>query len=380
MGDEGGPKRRRSTRRPITIRDVARQAGVSTATVSRTLATPESVSKEARARVLLAIADTGYTPNVAGRNLRARRTMTVLVVVPNIANYFYAEVLRGIDDELVASGYGMIIGNLDNLAEREQRYVDLVFAGQFDGVLLLCGHVPAGKERMMSEAGLPMATICVDIPGSGLPFIMVDDRKAGRAVVRHLFELGHRRFGYIAGPARNSNEVGRFAGFCEGLAAVGLDPRHAERWEGDFTLQAGVCAGRDFLARPDRPTAVFAASDHIAIGFMKTVTAAGVRVPEELSVVGFDGIEFGEFVTPTLTTIRQPRHELGESGARMLLQALRGAADPATGIRLEPQLILRDSTAPPPQAKSAISQARKARNTALSAKRVSSIDETFGKR
>ena len=177
MSDTTAPKRRRSTRQPITIREVARRAEVSTATVSRTLASPEVVSPEARARVLAAISATGYTPNVAARNLRARRTKMVLVVVPNIANPFFAEILRGIDDELVASGYGIIIGNLDNLTTRESRYVDLVFAGQVDGVLSMSARVPSANGRPMSAAGLPMATICVGVPGSGLPFVMVDNQQ-----------------------------------------------------------------------------------------------------------------------------------------------------------------------------------------------------------
>ena len=167
----------RSSHRPATIHDVAARAGVSTATVSRTLASPDLVSEAARARVLAAIEATGYTPNVAARNLRARRTMMVLVVVPNIANSFFAEVLRGIDDELVASGYGIIIGNLDNQAEREPRYVDLVFSGQVDAVLSMSARVPSGQRPRHARRRLPMATICVAIPGAGLPFMMVDNRR-----------------------------------------------------------------------------------------------------------------------------------------------------------------------------------------------------------
>jgi LacI family repressor for deo operon, udp, cdd, tsx, nupC, and nupG len=329
-----------------TIRDVAKRAGVSTATVSRSLATPELVSEDARARVLAAINATGYTPNVAARNLRARRTKMVLVVVPNIANHFFAEVLRGIDDELVAHGYGIIIGNLDNLPEREARYVDLVFARQVDGVLLLSGHVPAGNGRTMSEAGLPMASICVEIPGSGLPAVLVNDRAAGKSVAAHLVALGHRRFGYVSGPAGNMSEVGRWGGFRAGIAKAGLDPDDTLYWQGDFSLEAGIATGRAFLDCGRRPTAVFAASDHMAIAFMKTVSAAGVRVPDDVSVVGFDGIEFGAFVTPTLTTIPQPRHEIGHTAARMLLGALSGG-EPGRSVHVEAPLLVRDSTAPP---------------------------------
>jgi LacI family repressor for deo operon, udp, cdd, tsx, nupC, and nupG len=338
--------RRRAPRRPATIHDVAERAGVSTATVSRALATPDLVSEAARARVMAAIRATGYTPNVAARNLRARRTMMVLVIVPNIANAFFAEILRGIDDELVASGYGIIIGNLDNKAEREPRYVELVYSGQVDAVLSMSARIPAANGRMMSAAGLPMATICVGIPGSKLPFVMVDNYKASYAVACHLIELGHRRFGYIHGPADNVNDVERRAGFQAGLEAAGVDPRDVVSWPGDFYFESGMAAGRDFLARRDRPTAIFAASDYMAIGFMKAVGAAGARVPEDISVVGFDGIEFSEVVTPNLTTVCQPRYELGRAGARLLLERLKGGTPPAS-LYLPAPLLMRDSTAAP---------------------------------
>jgi len=339
-------KRRRSPRRPVTIHDVAARAGVSTATVSRTLAAPSLVSEEARSRVLEAIRITGYTPNMAARNLRARRSMMVLVVVPNIANAFFAEVLRGIDDELVAHGYGIIIGNLDNLTEREARYVDLVFAGQVDGALLLSGHVPAGNGRLMSEAGLPIATICMEIPGALFPSVMVDDQKSSRQVAEYLVSLGHRTFGYVSGPKGNRNDLGRREGFAAALADAGFDPARISYWQGDFMVESGVQAAHEFLASPRRPTAVYAASDSMAISFMKTVMEAGVRVPDDVSVVGFDGIEFSEFVTPTLTTIQQPRNEIGRTGARILIEALTSGNWPQS-VRLEAPLIIRNSTAPP---------------------------------
>jgi LacI family repressor for deo operon, udp, cdd, tsx, nupC, and nupG len=344
---EAQEKRRRGSRRPVTIHDVAARAGVSTATVSRTLATPDLVSDDARARVLQAIKATGYTPNIAARNLRAKRSMMVLVVVPNIANAFFAEILRGIDDELVGSGYGIIIGNLDNRREREARYVDLVFAGQVDAVLLMSGRVPAGNGRLMSEAGVPLATICVDIAESSFPSIMVDDQLASKTVVQHLVGLGHTRFGYLSGPLGNRNEIGRREGFMAGLSTAGLNPSHAHYWQGDFMIRSGVGAAHQFLALKDRPTAVYAVSDSMAISFMKTVMEAGVRVPEDLSIVGFDGIEFTEFVTPTLTTIQQPRHEIGRTGARVLLEALANGTPPRS-VRLPAPLLIRDSTAAPP--------------------------------
>jgi len=344
--------------RAATIHDVAKRAGVSTATVSRALATPDLVSDSTRGRVLAAVKATGYTPNVAARNLRARRSMMVLVMVPSITNAFFAEVLRGIDDELVASGYGIMIANLDNKAEREPRYVELAFAGQVDAVLLMSGRIPQGNGKVMTEAGVPIATICVSV-GTGLASIMVDDSAGSRHVVDHLVGLGHKSFGYVSGPQGNQNEVGRWQGFCDGLEAAGFDTGKIHYWPGDFSIPAGVEAAYAFLALSPaaRPTAVYAVSDTMAIGFMKTVIEGGVRVPDDVSIVGFDGIEFAEFVTPTLTTIQQPRRQIGRMGARTLIKALNEQSKPQS-ILLDAPLIVRDSTAPPPVRENARGRSR----------------------
>ena len=349
MSDTTAPKRRRSTRQPITIREVARRAEVSTATVSRTLASPEVVSPEARARVLAAISATGYTPNVAARNLRARRTKMVLVVVPNIANPFFAEILRGIDDELVASGYGIIIGNLDNLTTRESRYVDLVFAGQVDGVLSMSARVPSANGRL-DERGRPAhgdhlrghsrvraavrdgrqpqgrrSPPCEHLTGSWSPALRLHRRPGGqherRGAPRRVRAQGSRP------PASTlaTRSTGR---------AISIS---SSAWR----------QGGTFWRAPIARRAIFAASDFMAIGFMKTVSLGGVRVPQDVSVVGFDGIEFSDFVTPQLTTVSQPRHELGRVGARMLIKALNGSSTRG-GVYLDAPLLLRGSTASAP--------------------------------
>ena len=320
---------------------------MSTATVSRTLANPQFVSVNARTRVLRAVSETGYTPNVAARTLRARRSMMILVVVPNLANPYFSEVLRGIDDELAEAGYDLIIGNLDNRVEREARYVKLAMAGQVDGVLNLTGRVPKGDGRTMVDLGLPMAGVCAIVPGQNSPHVVVDDRHASESVAEHLVGLGHRSFGYVSGPKGNINDIERFAGFKDGLRAAGIANDDVIRWRGAFNLAAGVDAARDFLARPDRPTAVYAASDEMAIAFMKTVLTAGLSVPGDVSIVGFDGIEYAELVNPTLTTVRQPRHELGRAGARALLEEIGGSGSGQRIIELPATLVVGGSTAPP---------------------------------
>ncbi|MCB5177652.1 LacI family DNA-binding transcriptional regulator [Microvirga lenta] len=332
------------------IADVARLAGVSTATVSRVLANPDQVRPKTHDLVMEAVRRSGYTPNSTARNLRTRRTMTVLVVAPRLTNPVFAQVLRGVDDELTQNGYGIIVGNLDNLIEREARYVDLVLSRQVDGVLLMNGRIPEKGRRSMGEAGLPIVALCSAIPDAGIPNVTVEDREASRRAVEYLAQLGHSKLGYISGTPGTFIEVERFSGFQEGVAAAGLSQEDFVRWEGPFTFATGVAAAEAFLRLKKRPTGVFATCDESAIGFIKTVRSAGVRVPDDVSVVGFDGIEFADYTEPTLTTFQQPLHELGRTGARILLKMIQGKMSPADwDIRLPLQLLERGTTGPAPR-------------------------------
>ena len=336
---------------PAKIADVARLAGVSVATVSRALANPQVVAEETRNRVLRAVRVTGYTPNLAGRALRARRSMLALVVVPDLANPFFPEVLRGVDEGLSRAGYGIIIANLDNSAEKEARYVDLACAGQVDGVLLLCGHLIRSRTRDVMASNLPVVAACERIPDAPIAQVEVDNEDAAAAAVAHLLALGHRRIAYLAGPERNILDGDRRGGFARALRAAGLDAAQAVAYPGDFTFRAGERAARAWLAAPAeaRPTAIFAANDEMAIGFVKTARAAGARVPDDVSIIGFDGIDFADYCEPTLTTVFQPRREIGARAAALLIEAM--ASPQERGARFErvaTRLVLRDSAGPPP--------------------------------
>jgi LacI family repressor for deo operon, udp, cdd, tsx, nupC, and nupG len=337
---------------PVRIAEVARLAGVSPATVSRALANPDKVRPEARERVLAAVRETGYTPNVAARNLRARRSLMVLVVVPNIGNPFFSEVLRGIDETLSAAGYGLIIGNLDERREKEGRFVDVAFAGQVDGIILLNGKVLQARGRKLSDSAVPVVAACETIPGAEIPQVEVQNREAAEAVARYLYDLGHRRFGYVAGPKINILEKDRASGFRDALERAGLPKGCLVTFPGDFTFKSGSDAAERFLALESRPSAVFAANDEMAIGFIKKVTSAGVRVPGDVSVVGFDAIDFADYCEPTLTTVVQPRQAIGQKAAQLLIERMTG--DPAGAlphvVRYHAYLRLGESTGPAPAA------------------------------
>ncbi len=346
-------KRRRTSRGGVTIHDVAGRAGVSTATVSRALMTPERVRPATREAVLRAVADTGYTPNQAARSLRARKTMMAMVIVPNVGNAFFVEVLRGIDAALSEAGYGLIIGHLDNSHAKERHFVELALAGQVDGVLLLNGWMPVKDNRPLTDAGMPIVSVGTYVDNPEIPKIIVRNREASQAIAEHLIGLGHTRLGYISGPPGNWVDGQRWQGFSEAVAAAGLDPGSILRWGGRFDFHTGVAAAEAFLNAARRPTAVFAASDEIAIGFTKRLRAADLAVPRDVSVVGFDGIAFAEFCEPTLTTILQPRFELGRAGAAVLLRMLEDPNHrPDTWTSLDAELVCRESTAPPPPSQS----------------------------
>jgi LacI family repressor for deo operon, udp, cdd, tsx, nupC, and nupG len=342
----------RSNRRrggALHIAEVAELAGVSIATVSRALANPDRVNAKTRAHVLEVVRRTGYTPNVAGRNLRAAKSRMVLVVVPTFITPFFADLFLGIDHALSAQGYGLLIGNLHDRPDKEQQLVDLVRSGQADGVILLTGRLLRGATGSLDDSGAPMVAVSVPPHEADLPTVLVQEREGAAAVARHLLELGHRRFGYVAGPEGHFIENERWLGFAGTLRQAGVASSAIARYPGDFHVLSGLEAGRRFLRQRRRPTAVFAVSDMMAIGFMRAVHAAGISVPSDVSVAGFDGIEFADYCEPPLTTVRQPREAMGRAAAELLVRLLAGDTIPPDQrtLRLEVAFRPAASTAPP---------------------------------
>lgn len=251
--------------------------------------------------------------------------MVVLVAVPDIANPFFAEVLQGIDDTLSAAGYGLIIANLAGSPEKEARYVDLVCAGKTDGVLLLCGHVMRSPDRDLRDARVPLVAACEYIPRENFPQVTIDNVVTAREAVRHLVELGHTSIAYLSGPAPNILEQQRFEGYRQALREAGIAADAGLILPGDFTFRTGVEAG-----------------------LIKTLHAAGLQIPDDLSVAGFDGIAYADYCEPTLTTIVQPRRDIGATAAAELIALMTtGKAGQRKDIKLPATLMLRDSTRPP---------------------------------
>lgn len=334
---------------PARVRDVARLARVSTATVSRALSQPDRVTKDTREAVMAAVAATGYRVNHAARSLRQQRAGMVVALVPNLANPFFSRILAGMGEALGEAGTGLIVADTQG-AQGSTTARDAVLNGtRSDGVVLLDGRIMAGLAP--PGPGQPvLVTACEWLDEGGLPAVIVDNADGARQAVAHLAGLGHRHVALLMGPEGNVLTRERLAGAEAAAAAAGVA---LTRLPGDFSLAAGVEAARAILAlpRPARPTAVFAFSDYMACGFMAEVQRGGLRVPGDLSVIGFDDIDLAPHLLPALTTIHQPRDTIGRRAAETVLAFSRdpqaAAAMPMRQI-LAVRLVERASTGPAP--------------------------------
>jgi len=343
------PSKSREPRRAVTIFDVARRAGVSTATVSRALAAPAQVTEATRGKVFAAIEATGYTPNVSARNLRSKSTKMVLALLPGLGNSFWNVIINAVEEVLTKAGYGVIFGDTRNDPWRENHYDQLVRGGQVDGVLLFTGRLPREGFALLDRT-IPITLVCNEVPGlEDLPLFEIDNRDAARQMTEHLIACGHRRIAHISGPSTNPEALERVRGYSDALTAAGIPVEDELIWPGNFNFVSGAKGAERFLAMSDKPTAIFAASDEMAIACMKGLKDGGYAVPRDVSVAGFDGIDYSAMYDPALTTVLQPRAELGRLAADNLVRRMdRGApVEPPRRTRIPCTLVIRDSVAPP---------------------------------
>lgn len=288
-----------------------------------------------------AVALTGYRVNHAARNLRKQRTGVVVALVPNLANPFFAKILDGMGRELARAGYDLLVADTldaDGRHRMLQRFLD---PSRADGIILLDGMVPA--DQLLGHGDIPpVVTACEWIEGAELPRVMLDNREGGRLAVAHLRDLGHVRIGVIGGPPDNVLHKHRLEGARSRAPDLILFP-------GDFTLQAGQRAAATFLVMPPacRPTAVFAFSDEMACAFLASLRRGGMKAPRDVSVIGFDDIELASHLNPALTTVRQPKRDLGRNAAWVILDLIRGGPVAPRTV-LDPQLMVRETTGPAP--------------------------------
>ena len=292
----------------ITIADVAREAGVSVATVSRVLNKNGPVSPAAHEKVALAIAKLNYQPNVWGRRLRRKESKMLLILVPTISNPFYSSIVAGIEDEARRCQFGTMLCIVNGDEVREREFIELLFDGQADGAVMLCVNKDNRHIKEIADK-VPIVQCCEFFKDADIAHVSVDNFAAAAQVVRYLHSLGHKKIGFVGS-----------------------------------VNQRGISAARQFLDRPYRPTAVFCISDVLAMGAIRAAGGLGIRVPEELSVVGFDDVEYATMMNPMLTTVSQPLYPLGKTSARMLIDQIESGEGKGK-IFLEHKLVIRDSTA-----------------------------------
>jgi LacI family repressor for deo operon, udp, cdd, tsx, nupC, and nupG len=329
------------------MKDVAQLAGVSTATVSRALMNPEKVSVSTRKRVETAVLEAGYSPNTLARNLRRNESKTIITIVPDICDPYFAEIIRGIEDAAVENDYLVLLGDSGQQKKRESSFVNLVFTKQADGMLLLGTDHPFDVSKAEQKNLPPMVMACEFAPELELPTVHIDNLTSAFEAVNYLAQLGHKRIAQISGPTSATLCQFRQQGYQQALRRAGVTMNPAYSTVGDFTFEAGAQAVRQLLALPEQPTAIFCHNDAMAIGAIQEAKKLGLRVPHDLSIVGFDDIQFAQYCDPPLTTISQPRYEIGRQAMLMMLDMLKGNDVQAGSRLLEAKLVVRGSTAPP---------------------------------
>jgi DNA-binding LacI/PurR family transcriptional regulator len=327
-----------------TIYDVARLAGVSTATVSRALNGTGQIAPTTRVAIEAAVEQLGYRANTIARSLVTKSTQTIALLLPDISNPFYAALVSGIQQHALSHGYTMLLCTTEGDAEREEQYLSLLRAKQVDGALVDGLRLPPDRIARFVKDGFPIVCLDRDIASNSIPLVQVDNRLGGRLATEHLLGLGHTRIGHVTGAHVLGISEERLAGYWEALVNAGIetDPRLVA--EGHFTEEGGYAGARALLAASPDVTAVFAANDLSALGVLNALAESGRRVPDDVSVVGFDDLRLSAFTSPPLTTIRQPATEIAQLATELLLDLTRGKEVKQLRHLLEPTLVVRAST------------------------------------
>jgi LacI family transcriptional regulator len=330
------------------MKDVASLAGVAVGTVSNVLNHPDLVRPLTRARVEAAMEQLGFIPNGSARQLRAGRSRCLGLVVLDVTNPFFTEVARGVEDYAQAAGYAVILCNSDEADDKERRYLRVLEEQRVRGILITPVHGRAPELRRIRERGTPV--VLLDRPGSaGQCSVAVDDRRGGEIAVSHLLGLGHRRIALVNGPVAIRQCADRRRGALRAVEQAGLDPTAVltEVTVPAMNARAGAVAADKLLGGP-KPTAVFCTNDMLALGLLRRLGQVGVAVPGDLAVVGYDDIEFAADAAVPLTSVRQPKYQLGRAAAELLLdEADRPDQHEHRRIVFKPELVARASSGAP---------------------------------
>jgi LacI family repressor for deo operon, udp, cdd, tsx, nupC, and nupG len=336
-------------KRSTSMEVVAKLAGVSTSTVSRALSRPELVSPKTRARISRAVNKVGYRLNLLGRSLRKMESRMVTVIVTTTANSFFTDIIRGVESIAHEAGYCVLLGETGSDSRRKKSYAELVDTRRSDGMIVLTTNpLPRGfMNGLTSGLSVPVVLVCQRHRDPHIPTVRIDDVAAAKAATGYLVALGHRRIGCVAGPRDHAVSRDRLQGYSSALKEARIDADPALITYGDFLIDSGVAATKKLISQSALPTAILAFSDEMAIGSMSFLKAHGLRVPRDVSVVGFDDIRYAAFADPPLTTVAQPKLEIGKAAMEVLLGILENRPGVERNLVLPFKLIIRGSAARP---------------------------------
>ena len=335
-------------RKRITIRDVARETGLALSTVSNALAGKSYVSDEARSLVFDTAARLGYHASSVARALRMQRSFTIGVLIADVANPSSADFVRGVEDVATREKCTIFLCNTDGDEDRQMAHMRTLIDRQVDGMVLISQHCSSPRVRKLLEEGPPFVLIQRRNKAYDEDYVGSDNVFGLSEAIRHVYMQGHRQIGFIRGPADSSSARERLETFRREAAALGLKLREESVFPGDYNFDSGVAAARYFLSMHPRPTCIMASSDMSAIGVMQVALGEGLRIPEDLSVVGLDDILLASVRSINLTTIQLQKRDMGAQAAELLMWRIKSPTRPPSQIILPTKLIVRGSTAPPP--------------------------------
>lgn len=334
-----------------SIKDVARRANVSISTVSHVVNGTRFVSESARKQVQDAIRDLDYVPSAVARSLKSNSTKTLGMLIPNCTNPYFAEIVRSVEDHCFGAGYTLILCNTDDEPRRQTVYLQVLSEKRIDGLIII--STGNDSELLALVEGLTIPTVLLDREISHVHCDLVETAHMQGATMatEHLLGLGHKRIACIGGPTDLNSSVQRIQGWRNALDKAGFSDDAAQLvWHSDFTSQGGYEAMKQVMQSSIKPTAVFVCNDLMGIGALSAAHEAGIRVPQDISLVGFDDIELAHFSSPPLTTVAQPKQRMGEMAVDMLLERIQSKREQAKQVLLQPTLVVRASSGPAPGA------------------------------
>jgi len=331
-----------------TQKDVARLAGVSTATVSRVVGGYGHVKESTRKKVEEAAAALGYRPNAIARSMVRRTTQTIGLIISDISNPFFPEVVRGVEDVAHSRGYSVILCNSDEDAEKEKRYSEILLAKQVDGLIVATTTADPRHLSPLALRGVPVVLLDRDVREGSFDVVKVDNADAASRAVEHLFALGHRRVGIISGPTSIQTARERLEGYRRAHRHYNIAVDRRLIYQGDFKESGGYNGARALMEQDDPPTAIFTANNLTTTGALAWLREQRLRIPEDVSLVAFDDMTWMRLVEPPLTVVQQPAYLMGTTVAELLFQRLEGKVSEARQvIQLQSNLIVRGSCSAP---------------------------------